>query len=90
MDLERGIRDRSADIVSLFRSTFTNSEGAAEGDAVGNLMATLLRTPDADDLKVYSGWIDDAPVACIAFSRMVYSEDPRVVFLLSPVAVSTP
>lgn len=79
------------DIAALVRLTFTASEGAEEGALVGDLAAGLLATTPADDLRVFTdmkdGVRDGMPVAVAIFTRLRFAEDPRRVFLLSPMAV---
>ncbi|SDJ09143.1 GNAT family N-acetyltransferase [Lutimaribacter saemankumensis] len=80
---------RNREITDLFRSTFTDSEGAEEGELIGALVARMLATVDAADIFVFCA-IDAGTLAGAAvFTRMTYSEDERVVFILSPMAVAT-
>ena len=77
------------DIVTLFTTTFTNSEGADEGRVIGNLARDLLTTTRDKDLVVCSA-IDSATlIGSIVFTRLEYPKDKRTVFLLSPAAVAT-
>lgn len=80
--------DCSADTLgAVFRTAFTASEGAAEGDSIASLFADLIRTTPAGDLDVISAWRAESPVACIVLTRLRYSDDARHVVLLAPVAV---
>jgi len=79
----------SEDLVALFTDTFIASEGAAEGAAIGGLVRNMLATTPGDDLLVCSARDDDTTLGCIIFSRLVFDDDPRVAFILAPVAVRT-
>lgn len=89
MDIESDYHSRQERLVALFRSTFTDSEGAAEGAPIGAFVDRLLRETPADDLRVFTALESGEPVGCICFSRLDYPQDPRHVMLLSPVAVTT-
>lgn len=76
-------------LATLFRETFTASDGASEGNLVGNFARDLMTTTAPQDLHVWSATTDDILTGCIIFSRLTYAQDPRSVFILSPVAVKT-
>jgi predicted N-acetyltransferase YhbS len=77
------------EISALFRDTFAASEGAAEGALIGGLARRLMtETPEAD-LHAFAAMAEDGFAGAIIFSRMTYSEDPRQVFVMGPVAVAT-
>lgn len=87
MEFSSDCGDDAAAIIALFEEAFAASEGAAEGRAIAGLVRDLLaRTPTADRL-VFTAIKDGALLGAIMFTRMSYTEDERVVFLLSPVAV---
>lgn len=77
------------DIEDLFRSTFTDSEGSEEGALIGELARNLLSDTALDDIQVFLARAGDDLVGAAVFTRLIYSADPRVVFLLSPMAVAT-
>lgn len=81
--------DRTGEITDLFRSTFTNSEGAEEGELIGALVERMLETVDATDIFVFCALEADNLAGSAIFSRMTYPEDERTVFILSPMAVAT-
>jgi len=81
--------NREAEIIALFTSTFTASEGEDEGRLVGRLARDLMATTSADDLFVLCALEGDEIVGCILFSRLRLDAEARTVFLLSPVAVAT-
>ncbi|MFM1788639.1 MAG: hypothetical protein RLZZ166_1106 [Pseudomonadota bacterium] len=43
---------RDPEFVSLFKSTFTKSEGPAEGDLIGGLVSALLADNPQDDIHI--------------------------------------
>lgn len=82
--------DRTPDadaIIRLFADTFAASEGAAEGALIGDLVTTLLNDRTTDGTQVFTAVDKDTLVAAVLFSPMPYSDDPRRVVLLSPMAV---
>lgn len=89
MQLTRDIKNRSDEIIALFRSTFADSEGAAEGDLIGELVSDLLTTTPDQDLVGFAATEPDTLIAAILFTRLTYGNDTRIVFLMSPVAVAT-
>ncbi|MEO0939212.1 MAG: N-acetyltransferase [Pseudomonadota bacterium] len=78
----------AAAITALFARTFTASEGAEAGAAIEALVHAMLRDVPAADLRVFAEVAGPDVTAAILFSRMTYSDDPRQVFILSPVAVA--
>jgi putative acetyltransferase len=89
MELTTTCLDRTSEIIDLFRSTFTDSEGAAEGDLIGTLVEHMLATVDAADIFVFCALEAGELTGSAIFTRMTYSEDERTVFILSPMAVVT-
>lgn len=80
---------RHSEISTLFRATFTASEGADEGALIGNLAGALLsETPD-DDLRVFLAEENGALIGTAIFTRLRFAGDDRTAFLLSPMAVAT-
>lgn len=75
-------------IIDLFAATFTASEGAEEGDLIGNLVSRLLSNTPHEDIYVFTSRDDGEIVGGAIFSRLIYADDPRSVFILSPMAVS--
>jgi putative acetyltransferase len=80
---------RTRDITDLFRSTFTESEGPAEGELIGNLVERMLTTVEATDIFVFCALDAERLAGAAIFTRMTYPEDERTVFILSPMAVAT-
>jgi predicted N-acetyltransferase YhbS len=77
------------EILDLFTSAFTASEGAAEGRLIGTLVRNFFATTPEKDLFVFTAWEDGSLVGGIVFSRLTYPEDDREVFVLAPVSVAT-
>lgn len=80
---------RNNDLITLFEETFTASEGAAEGATIATFVGRMLDRTDRQDLRVFTTWDGNDLVAGVLFSKLVYSEDSRVVMILSPMAVAT-
>ncbi|MEO0389367.1 MAG: GNAT family N-acetyltransferase [Pseudomonadota bacterium] len=72
---------------ALFEATFTASDGPVEGTMIGKLVRTLLAHTSPEDLYVFAVHDAGRPIAGAVFSRLRYSDDPRTVFILSPMAV---
>lgn len=89
MDFRTDHTGREEEIATLFAETFTASEGAEEGRLIGALARNLLATTPAPDLAVFTAEEAGAIQGCIVFTRLAFAEDPRAVWLLSPVAVAT-
>jgi predicted N-acetyltransferase YhbS len=77
------------DIEDLFKSTFTDSEGSEEGALIAELVRNLFIDTAPDDIQVFLARAGGDLVGGAVFTRLTYSRDPRVVFLLSPMAVAT-
>ena len=89
MKFMSGVRARETEIINLFAATFAISEGTQEGALIERLVRSLLTDTPAEDFRLFTVWDGDAPIAGSVFSRMRYDQDPRAVFLLSPMAVTT-
>lgn len=85
-DSSDGVEKR---IVDLFTETFTASEGAEEGDLIGRFADALLRDTAKDDIYVFTALDQGQFIGCAIFSRLIYAQDLREVFILSPMAVAT-
>jgi len=81
--------DRTRDIIGLFKSTFADSEGAAEGELIAKLVTNMFATTAPDDIFVFSTLDNNVLAGTIIFTRLSYPEDNRTVFILAPVAVAT-
>ncbi len=89
LNLTAEFKARAAELPGLFRDVFTASEGEDEGRVVSELAADLLNSTPEDDLLGVLAVDRDVLAGCILFSRLHYDQDPRQVFLMSPVAVRT-
>lgn len=75
-------------VIELFKTVFSNSEGEAEGNAIGELVSNLIAgTPEAD-IVGFTAMDGEDVIACIFFTRMTVAGDTTA-FILSPVAVAT-
>ena len=88
MDISNWVNHDAAAIAELFRVTFTASEGADEGALIEDFVKSLLSTTPQSDIRVFLGAQDGALCAAAVFTRLKYPEDPRTVFILSPMAVA--
>ncbi len=89
MKIGTGPKGREADIIDLFTSTFTASEGVEEGALIGDLVRNLLGGTAANDRFVFTAEEKGRIVGGIVFSRLTYEQDDRTLFILAPVAVAT-
>ncbi|MDR9395292.1 GNAT family N-acetyltransferase [Roseovarius sp. SYSU LYC5161] len=87
MHVTCGYKDRADSIIELFTATFADAEGAEEGALIGTLVRSLFATTAQEDLHVFCSHADDQITGCIMFSRLVYEQETRTVFLMAPVAV---
>lgn len=89
MDFSSEFAGFEQEIEDLCNSTFTDSEGSGEGALIGDLVRSLLRDTAPEDIHVFIAREGGDLVGAAIFTRLTYSQDPRVVFLLSPMAVAT-
>lgn len=75
-------------IVDLFSASFAASAGAEEGVLIADLVTKLLGDTCAQDRYVFVALDQTGLTGGVIFSRLTYAEDPRSVFLLSPMAVA--
>lgn len=76
------------EVVDLFTSVFSASEGESEGKVIGDLVSNLITTTDPQDLIGCVVEDNKRILGCIFFSRFTVPNG-QVSFILSPVAVST-
>lgn len=88
MDIAEGFAGREAEIAALFARTFAASEGAAEGALIGGLVREMMAGTPAEDIRVFSASEGGALLGAVIFTRIVWSEDARTAFILSPAAVA--
>jgi putative acetyltransferase len=89
MEFRSGHASRESDICNLFQATFAASEGQDEGAIIGGFVRNLMNTTPSQDLLVWSAFEGEELLGCIFFSRLVFAQDDRTAFILSPVAVKT-
>lgn len=84
-----GAAGREGEVQALFATTFAASEGPDEGAVIGGFVRRLLAGTPAADIRVYRAEEAGALVGAAVFTRLRFGTDPRVVFILSPMAVAT-
>ncbi|SFP14840.1 putative acetyltransferase [Cohaesibacter marisflavi] len=89
MDFSVNADGANEQIVNLFSATFTASEGADEGDLIGTLVSNLLGSTQPHDIYVFTAIDDGEIVGGAIFTRLLYADDARSVYILSPMAVAT-
>lgn len=89
MEFSAGIRGRERQIIDLFIAAFTATEGAEEGALIGDFVRHMLHGTPERDLFVFMAEDAGEIVGSVIFSRLIYDQDERVVFILSPLAVAT-
>ena len=82
-------RDYSREVTDLFRSCFTSSEGAEEGDAIATLADKLANAIDDESVICFAAFESEAIVGAVFFTKLNF-ESPAQVYMLSPVGVLTP
>lgn len=88
MQISSGYEGKEIAIRQLFVSTFTQSEGAEEGQLIGGLVRDLLRETPKKDIRVFCAYRENRIIGAAIFSRLTYIEDSKVVFILSPMSVA--
>jgi len=76
------------EIEQLFTKTFTDSEGPAEGQLIGNLVNDLMASPDKENIIGFIATEEGEIIAGIFFTRLIFESDVNA-FILAPVAVHT-
>ena len=89
MDISDKFNGREQAITDLFTKTFTDSEGAEEGELIGGLVRDLIGRTAPDDIHIFTGEENGKLIAGAVFTRLTYENDHRTVFILSPMAVTT-
>ncbi len=89
MDSSNAFKDRKQEIIDLFVASFTASEGKKEGTLIGGLVRSLLQDTATNDIFVFTAEEHGKVVGAVVFTKLVYDNDKRTVFLLSPMAVAT-
>jgi predicted N-acetyltransferase YhbS len=89
VEYSASIRGREQKIIDLFIAAFTASEGAEEGALIGDFVQHMLHGSPQRDLFVFVAEDGGEIVGSVIFSRLIYDQDERIVFILSPLAVAT-
>ena len=76
------------EVVNLFTSVFTSSEGEKEGKLIGHLVSELSTGIDNQNIICFGTYIEDSIVGSIFFTRLQF-KDAIQVYMLAPVAVGT-
>ena len=74
-------------IIDVFYDSFAASEGIDEGDLIQSIVKNLLGNTANSDLFVFGAIYNNSIIGCAIFSRLTYLNDPRNIFILSPMAV---
>ena len=74
-------------IIDVFYTSFSASEGETEGALIRALVEHLLEYTPKTDIVIFAAMRDNTVIGCAIFSRLTYSHDARNVFILSPMAV---
>lgn len=89
MEFSTGFGGREEAIAELFAATFAASEGAAEGALIGSLARNQMAGTAPEDIRLFTARDKGRLVGAAVFTRLIYANDPRRVFLLGPMAVAT-
>ena len=73
-------------IIDVFYTSFSASEGETEGAVIRTLVEHLLENTPEPDIVIFAALHNDTVIGCAIFSRLTYSHDARNVFILSPMA----
>lgn len=87
-------KDKLTEIIKLFGDTFSDSEGEQEGKMLTKLVSDMFTETSDGDIRVYLAYEDEQHekgeiIGAVIFTRLTYPDDPRKVFILSPMAVKT-
>lgn len=88
MNFEKYESTLAHDVKELFTAVFTDSEGQAEGELIGNLAFELQETTEPIDIFGFTARDGKTLIGCIFFTRLEF-ENKINAFILSPVAVAT-
>lgn len=81
-------KNSKEEVVILFTSVFSSSEGEKEGELIGNLASELSSRTDNQEIICIGAYEEESIIGAIFFTRLRFNE-PVTVYMLAPVAVST-
>lgn len=81
-------KSNQEELIDLFRSVFTSSEGAEEGGLIGNLVSELSSGIDNEEIICIASYEEGVIIGAIFFTRLRFNLGMRI-YMLAPVAVST-
>ena len=88
MEFARFNSKNAGEVIRLFTSVFSASEGEQEGRNIGHLVSNLIAKTAPQDLIGCVAIDNGCIVGCIFFSRFTVPGD-QIAFILSPVAIAT-
>jgi len=74
-------------IIDVFYTSFSASEGETEGALIRTLVEQLLEYTPETDIFIFAALHHDTVIGCAIFSQLIYSDDALNVFILSPMAI---
>jgi predicted N-acetyltransferase YhbS len=77
-----------AEMIEVYKESFTTAEGAEEGTMIAELATQLFESP-ANDCYPFCATQDGRVIGAVIFSRLAYKNNLADVFVLGPVAVAT-
>ncbi|GGK57035.1 GNAT family N-acetyltransferase [Amphritea balenae] len=88
MQLSAFTPDHAEEVIKLFTSVFSDSEGKDEGAVIGALVREMINSTPPEELQGFMAKEDNQTIGAIFYSRFTLPSN-KVAFILSPVAVST-
>ena len=88
MQLSTFTPDHTEEVIKLFTSVFSDSEGENEGAVIGALVREMINSTPSEELQGFMAKEDNQTIGAIFYSRFTLPSN-KVAFILSPVAVST-
>ncbi|NOD46447.1 MULTISPECIES: GNAT family N-acetyltransferase [unclassified Ruegeria] len=89
MKFSTGLADSPFNVAQFFEDVFAASEGTGEGVVIGAFVQDLIDSTPSKDLLVCTAHSESQLLGCAIFSRIMFPQDARCVFILSPMAVRT-
>lgn len=89
MEITTEISEREQELIKLFTESFAASEAPDEGALIGELVHDLLADTPRNDIRIFCAEDEGTIIGAVIFTRLIYPADPRIVFLLSPMAVAS-